>query len=320
METGTDNRGPAAHVSVVMPAFNASQTIRSALDSVRAQTFENYEVIVVDDASTDDTADIVSSEYAGLPNWRLIRAETNGGPARARNMGIADASGEWIAFVDADDVCLPHRLEDQLNGAARHPAAAMLVGKAVAMDYDEENGNAVTHADAPDRRLALTDLAADNPVTTSTVMLKRKTIEDLGGFDEQFCGPEDYDLWLRVASSEVIVYIDAPASKYAQVSGSLSTDDRTFLPQVLAVLDKAYGEGGVLHDLAHLRNASMSTQFWNASWMAFNRGARALALLLWTRSWILSLRAPKAVARPRSKLLFRYLFGRREESRSDDRP
>ena len=102
----------APRVSVIVPVFNRAGSIPRALESVAAQTFQDYEIIVVDDGSTDGSADVV--ERLGLARVRLIRSPQNRGAAAARNIGISAASGQWIAFLDSDDFWAPDKLAHQL--------------------------------------------------------------------------------------------------------------------------------------------------------------------------------------------------------------
>jgi glycosyltransferase involved in cell wall biosynthesis len=106
-------------ISVIVPAYNTSRTIAETLDSVLAQTFEDYEVVVVDDGSPDDVAELVARSY---PQVRLVRQE-NRGLAGARNTGIKEAKGEYVAFLDSDDVWLPRKLELQVEQIKTHPEA-----------------------------------------------------------------------------------------------------------------------------------------------------------------------------------------------------
>ena len=270
-------------VSVVIPAYNAAATLRVAVESVYAQGFRDYEVIVVDDASADRTPDVVQqlcSEGRGL---RGLRMPANSGPAAARNRGIAAAQGTWLAFLDGDDVWFPWRLETQWQLAAAQPDIALWCGRIV--PWGAEAGVPLSgSAGAPAvRPLTLEELAVHNPVATSTVLVRREIVAAAGGFDPQFRGPEDYDLWLRVAATSRVAFIDRPLAQYRHVPGSLSLDDRRFLPQIMRVLDKAYGVGGVLHGRRGARRAR-GYHCLACSWMAAQRGALGRALGLFLRS------------------------------------
>jgi hypothetical protein len=264
-------------VSVVIAAYNEAETIRDALRSVLAQTVPPAEIVVVDDGSTDDTARIVVREF---PGCRLI-AQANAGPAAARNRGIAASTGAWVAFLDADDAWAPRKLEWQLRSAAVEPTVDVWCGEAARVNADggpipesspEPGGGEV-------RPIPLREFLDHNPVATSTVLIRRRALEALGGFDERFRGPEDYDLWLRAAARFRIGFLAAPLAFYRYRTGRLSTDDRTFLPQVLGVLDKAYRPGGVLRGQSGKRRA-VGYQYLAASWMAAERGATGRALRL----------------------------------------
>ena len=164
------------------------------------------------------------------------------------------------------------------------------------------------------RRLRIKEFASHNPVATSTVLVKKTALDSVGGFDEQFRGPEDYDLWMRVAERFPVALIAASLSQYRQCSGSLSMDDRKFLPQVLRVLDKAFGRGGALSGFPELRKRSEANQYWNASWMAFNRGTRIVALRYLAKAVLRDRRVGGGSMLP---LLWRYVAGRREDKSKD---
>ena len=367
-------------ISIIIPAYNSATTILEALDSVAAQTFTDYEVIVVDDCSMDDTVEVVrrwierrgqpetrnlkpeSEEEKGLSHLsnsglrfqpsgfsdrgRLVRLDRNSGPAAARNAGVAMAKGEWIAFLDADDLWLPRHLE-ALTAVAIETGATMVCGESVRFQGEADRlsvndyslvGNG-TNTQEPItknalRSIPLEEFVLHNPIATSAVLVRKEALVQAGGFDPQFRGPEDYDLWIRIAAeggrssknqeprtnhqeprtnnqepiTNNILHISIPVSLYRYVPGSLSMDDRKFLPQVLRVLAKAFAPGGALAAHPELKKQAWATQYWNASWMAFQRGARGEALRLlaaaWRHDW-------HTGANKRLPLLLRYLTGKR---------
>jgi glycosyltransferase involved in cell wall biosynthesis len=301
---------PNPTVSIIVPTYRAADTIGEAIASIDAQTSHDVEVIIVDDASPDNTAGIVENLIAGRAGYRLLRRACNGGPAGTRNIGIAAATGDWLAFLDGDDAWLPHRLSMQLRLAEREPDVALWCGAVIPLAPDCPPKDVPD--DPPRRDLVLREFVYHNAVATSTVLVRRNAVARAGGFDPAFVGPEDYDLWMRIAAHERLVRIECPLSRYRLVAGSLSMDDRRFLPQVLRVLDKAFGEGGALSAFADARSAAVGTQYWNASWMAFNRGARGRALQYWLRAYRLDRRSPTAAIRPWWRLLARYVAGHRE--------
>lgn len=305
---------PLADVTAIVPAFNAEHTILEAIASIDAQDTRPREIIVVDDASRDATPHLLKQHLHNRPDCRVVLQERNAGPAVARNTGIALARTEWLAFLDGDDAWLPHRLSMQLALAAQHPDVALWCGAVVPLEPGAPSAPPQLAAPAvpPFRDIPLEEFAAHNAVATSTVLVRRAAIQDAGGFDPQFVGPEDYDLWMRLAARRRLARIEYPLSRYRLVVGSLSMDDRRFLPQVLRVLDKGFAPGGALGALAGRRAASVATQYWNASWMAFNRGARAAALRYWWAAYRLDHHSSEGASRPWWKLLARYMMGRRE--------
>jgi len=274
-------------VSVVIPAYNAEDTILGALDSVMAQTFRDFEVIVVDDCSLDRTVEVVrgyssaSRPYAtrGTLNATVFALSRNAGPAAARNKGIEAAKGEWIAFLDADDAWLPAKLEIQMKLAEEHPEVDMWCSGAEPVGVQGIAGRRRENAQGANlTRLPLEAFAIMNPVGTSTVLVRKSSVVDAGGFDEQFRGPEDYDLWMRIAAGHRIVSDDRVLCRYLMRPGTLCMDDSKFLPQVLRVLDKAYGKDGVLAAMREKKKSAVAAQFWQASWMAFCAGRRMRAI------------------------------------------
>lgn len=279
-------------VSLVIPAYQSAATLAEALDSAAAQSSPVHEIIVVDDASPDTTtADVFDkwvktrTQHAAIA--RYIRQAHNTGPAGARNTGIRAATGDWVAFLDGDDAWLPGKIEAQLNTAATHASAVLLSGRTIGLiPGDTPPAPSPVFRVAP---LRLDNFINHNPVATSTVMVRRRVLLDIGLFDEQFRGPEDYDLWLRIASEHECLHMDTPLTRYRTTAGSLSMDDRTFLPQVLRVLQKAFSEGGALQTHRKHRHRAYAEQYSSASWMAYNRGDCRKALRHLLRSWCYSL-------------------------------
>lgn len=277
------NSAPGPTVSVVIPAYNAAGTIRAALASVERQTVRPLEVIVVDDASTDDTADILRKEYA---RHTLVFLDRNRGPAGARNAGIRKARGEWLAFLDGDDAWFPWRIEEQMRVLAAAPDAVCVSGNVTLLPGDK--ALPPSHpAGCPVRDVALEEFLDSNPVPTSTALVRSKSLEEAGGFDEQFRGPEDIDLWMRIAARGRVLKMDMPLALYRERPGSLCMNQDRFLPEIVRVYDKAFASGGALYGQRRWRGRAVAGRYVSAAWsyMVCGRRARALALLL--RSWIL---------------------------------
>lgn len=181
-------------VSVVMPVYNGERYIRQAIDSVLAQTFKDFELVVINDGSTDRSVDEVKS-YAD-PRIRLIQNDCNLGLARVRNIGLAEARGEFIAWLDCDDISAPTRLEEQIGVLARHPDVGLCgtwvrtIGK-----LRDDEWRYPTQSDVLKARMLF-----DDPIATSSCMVRRELLLRSGlEFDEDLPPAEDYGLWEQVS-------------------------------------------------------------------------------------------------------------------------
>ncbi|MHC4160347.1 MAG: glycosyltransferase family 2 protein, partial [Planctomycetota bacterium] len=189
-------------ISVVIPAFNAGQFIRRTVDSILAQTYSDYEIIVVDDGSTDNTADVVRS-YG--PKVRYIYQQ-NAGDGPARNTGITAAEGDWIAFLDHDDEWLPKKLQLQMEALNSH-ADVRWCGT---NRYQSDGRRRVAAGDAEAIKKALGEnyyfenyfravVKGLCPVITSTMLVHREVFETVGLFDSCWPRAADLDIWWRIA-------------------------------------------------------------------------------------------------------------------------
>lgn len=196
-------------VSVVIPVFNGERYLDQAVESVLAQTHSDFELIIVDDGSSDDSANIAERRARRDARVRLLR-QPNGGVAAARNTGLEAARGEWVACLDHDDLMLPHRLERQIAFIAAHPEVKLFGS---VCEYINERGRPCGHTvSAPLRSRADLDalLAKGRLIglTHPSVIMHRETIRALGGYDPAMEPAEDLDLWMRVAQAGHLVLQD----------------------------------------------------------------------------------------------------------------
>lgn len=211
-------------VSVVIPVWNGERYLAEAIKSVLAQTHVDFELIVVDDGSTDQTATI-AEDYARMdPRVRLVR-QPNQGVAAARNTGLEVARGEWVACLDHDDLMLPHRLERQVAFIDEHPRVKVFgsVCQYINAEGRARGGHTIG---APIRSRAELDRLLDTGrligLTHPSVMMHRDTIRSLGGYDSAMQPAEDLDLWMRVAQAgHLVLQDDAVLTKYRVHSGSV---------------------------------------------------------------------------------------------------
>ncbi len=207
-------RGPGVNlptVSIILPTCNRLPYLRTAVESVFAQTLNSWELIVADDGSAGETVEYLA-ELAHLPRVKLLRLPHRGNPGAARNAGLREASGEYVAFLDSDDVWLPNKLEVQVAAHRACPARRWSYTALTRIDADGQ----IMH-DEPSRLWILCEgdifeqlLAMQSVVATPSVLAERHLIEQVGGFDEGQVFFEDYDLWLRLSLQSEVTAIDEP--------------------------------------------------------------------------------------------------------------
>ena len=189
-------------VSVIIPTYNRGRVIKEAIDSVLAQDYTEFELIVVDDGSTDHTSDVLDS----YRNVIKVLSQKNRGVSAARNRGIAEASGKFIAFLDSDDLWLPHKLSTQVEFFNKTPDALICQTEEVWIRNGLRANPKKRHKKPSGMIFKLSlELCLVSP---SAVMIKRSLFDRVGEFDETLPACEDYDLWLRISSRFPIYLID----------------------------------------------------------------------------------------------------------------
>jgi len=230
-------------VSVVIPARNASATIRRALDAVLAQTYRPLQVLVVDDASDDDTGHIV--EGYGAAEIELIALTKHRGAGAARNEGIARARGEYVAFLDADDEWLPEKTARQMAVLAGSPqmsfiaCAASLVSPRPGAPARVNAGRTVITGPK-----AWKALLAYPFIATPCVIARRSALNEAGPFDTELAVAEDQDLWIRLAIRGELGWLDEVLVRVHETPGSLTartspTSGEAILAMICRHLDRA---------------------------------------------------------------------------------
>lgn len=200
---------PAPAVSVLLPVYNAESTIAEALRSLRDQTFTDFEVVVVDDGSTDATPGIIAAAAMDDPRLRCIRHAVNQGLVASLVDGMAEVRGEFVARLDADDVCLPRRLELQV-AALRADRRRVLCWTAYGrrtLGTDEDRGDIVPAVDHAPMQLML---ATANRILHSATMFRTDAVRAVGGYDGEWYPAEDYDLWCRLLAHGTGVGVAEP--------------------------------------------------------------------------------------------------------------
>ncbi|MBD3676028.1 MAG: glycosyltransferase [Planctomycetaceae bacterium] len=269
-------------VSTIIPAYNAEAFLRETLDSALAQTHDEQEIIVVDDGSTDATCEIAESFGNRV---KLIRQQ-NAGPAAARNRGAREASGEWLAFLDADDLWMPDKISTQLERANETGAPLIYT--------DRENIGVCDHVSRYQSdcvELAEGELyeklLCGNFITLSSVLIRKDVFESEGGFNEDLSlkAVEDWEFWLRIASSHAVAVCPEPLVQYRFHETGISRNLNTMETNLFNALDVAFdSKRGQQLDATTRRKARASA--WGVlGWSAASTNPRS-AVRYFTRAWL----------------------------------
>lgn len=227
-----------ATVTAVVPAYNTAATLGESLDCLLAQTRADWDCIIVDDGSSDDSAAIAEAYCARDPRFRLIR-QANAGASAARNTGLFAATGDWVLFLDSDDWVTPDFLDKMLRAGAKNPRAGAIYcgynrvredGARLPQDWNENV------AENPFR-----SFSRGCPVVIHGIIVKRPLLVEVGGFDTDLITCEDWDLWQKVARTGTpFVGIPETLAFYRLREGSLSTSTVQMLKDGLTVTSRAW--------------------------------------------------------------------------------
>lgn len=209
-------------VSIVMPAYNAGLTIAASISSVLGQTYDNWELIVVNDGSMDATSSVVAPFLSD--NRICLIEQENAGVAAARNRGIEQSAGEFVSFLDADDLWIKDKISRQVEmfRSSKDPALGLVYSRYASFRTSPSaallrNDDAYFGYMTPELRIMVYDFIA-----TSTVMITSAVISDVGLFDEALSGTEDWDLWVRILSRFKVGLVDETLMMYRESPQGLS--------------------------------------------------------------------------------------------------
>jgi glycosyltransferase involved in cell wall biosynthesis len=260
-------------ISTIIAAYNAEKTIRDAVDSALAQQFDGNETIVVDDASTDSTVQILKAYGDRI---RLISTTVNGGPARARNLGVIQSKAEFIAFLDSDDLWRPTKLKTMATALKANPRASLAFSEYTIV---EESGvqcghSSIGHAPSMDEMMRTRP-----PIIPSTWLVRREKFERAGGFSEAFRGAGLEDSWMVILLRELgeFEYVPQPLTMYrTAASGTIADKYGCGLNTFISLARDRFGA----RSRELVRNAKALQCRWMLSKVAhqMNRGDRTGAL------------------------------------------
>jgi len=237
-------------VSAIIPVHNGRDYIRDAIESVLRQTYVPIECVVVDDGSTDDTVPIISRYREDIV---LVRTP-NRGVASARNLGASHARGEFLAFLDADDVWLRHKIELQMSERCRDPSVGLIYSAYWIVNADLSGHRLVR---SPDEGSALRKSILMRPPgiqLSSTGVVPRGLFAEVGGFDERLTTSADLDLTLRVLRVARACGVDVPLSLYRRHAGQMSMNLDAMDRDMRVIFDKLFGDPHLPSAIRRLRS------------------------------------------------------------------
>lgn len=208
-------------VTIVMPAYNCEKYMEEAVESVKAQTYKDWKLLILDDCSTDGTGALAERLAETDARIRVLHSDTNGGVGRTRNRGVREADTEWIAFLDADDVWAPEKLARQIETAATLPEAGLLF---TGSGFMRESGERLDYVLHVPKRISGRELLKQNLISCSSVLVKRALLLKYP-MPEKGMLHEDFTVWLRILREERFAYgIDEALLIYRLSEGSKSAD------------------------------------------------------------------------------------------------
>ena len=236
-------------VSTIIPTYNRQDYIIIALKSVLSQTYKDYEIIIVDDGSTDETKKVLAPYRDKI---RYFYHENRGIPA-TRNRGIREAKGDCIAFLDSDDYWLPHKLEQQISCFKENPHYGMVATRGSSISPDGK----FRKKNRPGKSgWIMTDLFKANFIRTSSAMIRKECFEKVELFDESLAQCQEYDLWLRLARHYPIGFINESLTVYVDNPKGVSTDGLVGRLFRMKLLEKDYLKACIPSSLYRKRLAS----------------------------------------------------------------
>jgi len=222
-------------ISVIIPVYNGARTIRETIESVLNQTFSDFELIIINDGSTDSTLEVVES----IQDSRIkVFSYTNAGQPASRNRGIAKAVGEYISFIDADDLWTAEKLEYQLKALQNNPQAAVAYSWT---NYIDETGkilNLGSHLTVEGDVFAPLFLS-DFVGSGSNVLIRAQAFKEVGSFDESLSNAHDWDMWLKLAAKYHFVCVPKRQILYRISPGSMSSNVWGMEASCLRVIERA---------------------------------------------------------------------------------
>ncbi|MFN2126434.1 MAG: glycosyltransferase family 2 protein [Anaerolineales bacterium] len=258
-----------AIVSVIIPTYNHADYLGFAVQSVLDQTFSDFEIIVVDDGSTDHTGTVLGN--FDDPRLTVIR-QSNAGLLAARNRGVSESSGPFVTFLDADDLFLPQKLAVLHLHLQNNPQTGFAAGL---VRYVNQSGEILSVEESPPGSLDVKSLLFKNPVHVSAIMVRREWLDLVGGFKNEriydACG--DWDLWLKLSYAGCKMdWVEQVVTSYRIVPDQMSQNPLGMRESQLAVLNNFFAQPNLAPDMNALQNEALSSSLLNIAARAYYAG------------------------------------------------
>jgi glycosyltransferase involved in cell wall biosynthesis len=254
-------------VSVVIPAYNSMKYLPETVDSVLGQTFIDFEILIINDGSTDNICEWFTQIKD--PRVKLISQE-NKGLSGARNTGIANAQGEYIAFLDADDLWEPSKLEKQVFCLDNNPEVGLVHTWMLLIDEHSQSTGRVLKSNL--EGYVWEKLLERNSIACPSVIVRRSCLDIVGGFDPNLRSVEDWDMWIRLSRHYRFAAIQEPLAYYRQLSSSMSKNWKVMEKAFQQVIEKAFQS--VSSSIIYLKNHSYGYAYLCLAWKAIQNQNR----------------------------------------------
>lgn len=239
----SDSVGPL--VSIIMPNYNNGQYLAEAIESVQNQTYTNWELVIVDDGSKDNSVDVIQKYAAGDQRIRLLVNATNKGVSASRNEGLKVGKGDFICFLDSDDIFLPNKLADQVACLLQNSSLDLVYANQLVGD---EKLNVIDKNEYFVPSIELREfMSIRNLFSPISVMLRRELVEKVGGFDTRLIGGEDWDYWIRCSEKTAFYHIQKTVAMYRQHATQSHNNIAKMKAARARVIKKHFNQGRIKH-------------------------------------------------------------------------
>lgn len=257
-----------SRVSIIIPAYNGDCYLEEAITSILTQTYTDWEIIIIDDGSTDDTPNIIQKYNDRTKYFR----QSNQGVAASRNLGLAKATGEYVAFLDQDDVFLPHKLATQVNVLANHPTVGMVnSGWEIVDRHGKVQAAVEPWQQVP--QLSLKNLIVWKPVFLGAMLFRRSWLERTGGFDISLKQTPDVDLVLNLAAIGCnAAWVQQTTVKYRQHESNASRNSLLQAQELEFILARFFSKPDLAPEIKQLEADSRYQSLVWSAWRLLQTG------------------------------------------------